>query len=110
VPLLGVAGLALSIGVGALINAGWLLWGLRRLGSYQPLPGWLLFVLRVMLASAAMGGLQYALATRLDWIALGETEGLRALAMAGSLAGSALLYFAVLLASGLKLKQLMRRA
>lgn len=109
VPWLGVAGLALSIGLGALINAGWLLWGLRRLGSYQPLPGWLLFILRVLLASLAMGALQYQLAERLDWIALGRTEGLRALAMAGSLAGSALVYFAVLLLSGLKLRQFVRR-
>ena len=47
VPLLGVAGLALSIGLGALINAGLLLWGLRKIGSYQPLQGWTAFMLRV---------------------------------------------------------------
>ena len=110
VPFIGVAGLALSIGLGALINAGWLLWGLRRLGSYQPLPGWFAFALRVIVASAAMGGLQWLLATRLDWIALGQTEGLRALAMLGSLLASALIYFGVLLASGLKLKHFARRS
>ncbi|MDN3921937.1 murein biosynthesis integral membrane protein MurJ [Roseateles violae] len=110
VPWLGVAGLALSIGLGALINAGWLLRGLRRLGSYRPAPGWRGFFLRVLLASLAMGALQWWLAQRLDWIALGRSEGLRALAMAGSLLGSALLYFALLLASGLKLRQFARRA
>ena len=110
VPWLGIAGLALSIGLGALLNAGWLLRGLRRLGSYVPAPGWTGFGLRVVLASAAMGGVQFLLATRLDWIALGAHEGLRALAMAASLAGSALLYFGVLAGSGLNLRQFARRA
>jgi putative peptidoglycan lipid II flippase len=110
VPWLGVAGLSLSIGLGALINAGWLLYGLRKLGSYRPAAGWPLFVLRVLLASAAMGGLQYLLATKLDWIVLGQTEGLRALAMAGSLAASAVLYFGMLALSGLRLREFARRA
>lgn len=110
VPWLGVAGLALSIGLGALINAAWLLIGLRRLGSYRPAPGWLSFALRVMAASAAMGGLQYTLAHRLDWVVLGQQEGLRALAMAGSLLASALLYFGVLVLLGLKPRQFVRRA
>ena len=30
----------LSIGLAACVNAGWLLWGLRRRGSYLPRPGW----------------------------------------------------------------------
>ena len=110
VPFLGVAGLALSIGVGALVNAGLLLWGLRRQGSYQPLPGWLGFALRVVLASAAMGGLQFYLSQHFDWLALGRHELWRAGAMAGSLAASAAIYFAVLLASGMKLKQFARRS
>lgn len=109
VPLLGVAGLSLSIGVGALINAAWLLWGLRRQGSYQPLAGWLAFGLRVLIASAAMGGVQYLLAERLDWLAMGEHELWRAAAMAGSLAASALVYFVVLLLCGTKLKHFARR-
>ncbi|MGS0757639.1 murein biosynthesis integral membrane protein MurJ, partial [Roseateles sp. GG27B] len=110
VPWLGVAGLALSIGVGALINAALLFRGLRRQGSYQPLPGWFVFALRIVLAGLVMGGLQYGLAERLDWIALGAHEGWRALAMAGSLLASALLYFAVLALTGLKLRQFVRRA
>ncbi|MDM4764682.1 murein biosynthesis integral membrane protein MurJ [Pelomonas sp. SE-A7] len=109
VPKLGAAGLTLSIGMGAMLNAGLLLWGLRRRGSYKPLPGWMLFSFRVLMASAAMGGLQYLLATRIDWLALGQSGVLRALAMAGSLTASALLYFAVLLLSGLKLRQFVRR-
>lgn len=108
VPWIGVAGLALSIGVGALVNAVWLLWGLRRLGSYRPEPGWLSFSLRVVLGCAAMGLLQWQLATRLDWIALGAHELQRALVMAASLAGSAVVYFAVLLLAGMRPKALGR--
>ena len=102
VPWIGVAGLALSIGLGALLNATWLLWGLTRLGSYRPSPGWMSFSLRVALGCAAMGVLQWQLATRLDWIALGAHEFQRALAMAASLGASAIVYFAVLLVVGLR--------
>ncbi|MFG6485826.1 murein biosynthesis integral membrane protein MurJ [Roseateles sp. BYS78W] len=108
VPWVGVAGLALSIGLGALVNASWLLWGLRKLGSYRPEPGWVRFALRVALGCVAMGLLQWQLATRLDWIALGAHEFQRALFMAGSLAASAAVYFAVLLLAGLRPRALGR--
>jgi putative peptidoglycan lipid II flippase len=108
VPWFGVAGLALSIGAGALVNASWLLWGLRRLGSYQPEPGWLGFGLRVALGCAAMGLLQWQLTTRLDWIAMGNNELQRAFVMAASLCGSAVVYFAVLLLAGMRPKALGR--
>ncbi len=108
VPWLGVAGLALSIGLGALVNAAWLLHGLRRRGSYQPEPGWLGFALRIALACVAMAALQWQLSARLDWIALGGHELNRAALMAASLAGSAALYFGVLWLSGLKLRVLAR--
>jgi putative peptidoglycan lipid II flippase len=48
VPLLGVAGLALSIGLGACINASLLYTGLRRRGIYVPHAGWLGFFLKVV--------------------------------------------------------------
>ena len=108
-PWLGVAGLALSIGLGALVNAAWLLRGLRTLGSYRPAPGWLGFALRVAAASAAMGLLQYLLAHKLDWVGMGRHELWRAMAMAGSLLGSAAIYFAVLALLGLRLRQFARR-
>jgi putative peptidoglycan lipid II flippase len=110
VPWLGVAGLALSIGLGALVNAVWLLRGLRALGSYRPAPGWMGFALRVVVASAAMGLLQYLLAQKLDWVAMGRHELWRAMAMGGSLLGSAAIYFAVLALLGVRLRQFARRA
>jgi putative peptidoglycan lipid II flippase len=107
VPWLGHAGLALSIGLAALVNASWLLIGLRRRGSYRPLPGWPVFLLRVVLACAVMGsGLAWA-ARALDW--LGTAPGLRVLWLAGVLAGAAAVYFGALLASGLDLRPFARR-
>ncbi|RZL36398.1 MAG: murein biosynthesis integral membrane protein MurJ [Rubrivivax sp.] len=108
VPWIGVAGLALSIGLGALVNAGWLLWGLRKLGSYRPEPGWAVFAARVAVACVAMGLLQWQLETRLDWIALGAHELERALVMAASLAASAVVYFGVLLLVGMRPRALGR--
>jgi putative peptidoglycan lipid II flippase len=110
VPWLGHAGLALSIGLAALVNASWLLWGLRRRGSYQPLPGWGAFALRVALAAAVMGaGLGWA-AQALDWVGLRAQPGLRVLWLAGALGAAALIYFGTLLATGLRWRALMRPA
>jgi putative peptidoglycan lipid II flippase len=109
VPWLGVAGLTLSIGLAATVNAGWLLWGLKRLGTYRPAPGWGAFALRVAVASALMGILLAAAAWRIDWIELGRHELLRAGALALVLGGAGLLYFGTLAASGLQLRQFARR-
>ncbi len=109
IPWLGVSALALSIGLAACVNAAWLLWGLKRRGSYTPAPGWLAFSWRVVLASTAMGAVMAAMAWRIDWLELGAHEGLRAAAMALALTLSALLYFTVLRLTGLDLRQLLRR-
>ncbi|MBI3368132.1 MAG: murein biosynthesis integral membrane protein MurJ [Burkholderiales bacterium] len=109
VPWLGVSALTLSIGLAATVNAGWLLFGLRRQGSYRAAPGWAGFALRVGLASAVMGaGLAWA-ARAVDWVTLGAHESWRAAALAAALLAAALLYFVVLLASGLRLRQLFGR-
>jgi putative peptidoglycan lipid II flippase len=108
VPWLRHAGLALSIGIGALVNATWLYWGLRRRGVYRPAPGWAAFALSVGLATAALGVLLWWADRRIDWL---HTAGLpRAGWLAAVLAGAALLYFGVLLACGLRPRQFMRRA
>ena len=109
VPWLGHAGLALSIGVGALINAGFLLAGLLRAGTFQPQPGWLGFGLRVLLANVVLGAALAAASHYIDWVGLQTAWALRAAAVAGVLAGAALLYFAVLAACGLRPRQFMRR-
>ena len=109
VPALGVAGLALSIGLGALVNALWLLIGLRRQGRYQPLPGWWGFVWRVLLACTALAALLLALTQQLDWVGLKAAPWLRLLWMGGALLLSALVYFGALWLLRLPLRALLRR-
>lgn len=108
VPWLGHAGLALSIGIGAMVNAGLLLTGLLRGGMYQPHAGWLRLFWRVLVASLILGAALWLAETRIDWIALQAREGLRALAMAGVVLGAALLYFGVLFICGARARDFKR--
>lgn len=109
VPHLAQAGLALSIGLASLVNASWLLIGLRRTGRYQPLAGWGLFALRVVLACTVLGlGLWWA-AHYFDWLGLRAQPWLRVGLMLGCLVGAAVLYFGTLMATGLKLRSLLKR-
>jgi putative peptidoglycan lipid II flippase len=109
VPWLGHAGLALSIGLGAVINAGFLLGGLLRRGAYSPQPGWLAFGAKVAVANLALGAALAWAAQGIDWIGLQAHWGQRAAAVAGVLGGVALLYFVVLAACGLRPRHLVRR-
>ncbi len=109
VPRLGHAALALSIGLGALLNAGWLLLGLRRDGVYQPAAGWWGFGARVVVATVLLGAALWAAARHIDWIGLQAQPLLRAGLMAAVLAGAIALYFGVLRLSGMNLRQFARR-
>jgi putative peptidoglycan lipid II flippase len=109
VPRFGHAGLALSVSLGAVINALWLLIGLRRAGAYVPEPGWLAFSLRVCGASVLLGALLFWAERRIDWVGLVNHQAQRIGWLALCLGAAALLYFGTLLASGLKLQQFMRR-
>ena len=110
VPWLGHAGLALSIGLGATLNAVWLYVGLRREGLYRPSPGWPRFIVRMVLATAALAAWLAWSATRIDWIGLQGQGWLRAAWLAGALGVAALIYFGVLGALGLRPGQFVRRA
>jgi putative peptidoglycan lipid II flippase len=109
VPYLGHAGLALSIGLGALVNAGLLLGGLLQRGVFRPQAGWLGFALKIALANAVLGLALAWAAKHIDWLGLQAQWGQRAGAMALVLASVATIYFAVLLACGLRPRQFMRR-
>jgi putative peptidoglycan lipid II flippase len=107
VPLLQHAALTLSIALGALINALWLLIGLIRRGSYRPQGGWWRFAAQVVGATALMSGFLLWAAQRFDWLHLPALP--RAGLLAAMIVGAAVIYFGVLLATGLKLRQLLRR-
>ena len=108
VPWLGHAGLALSIGLGAMVNAGLLLAGLLRSGVFRPRPGWARFFGQVLVANVLLGLGLAAAARGVDWVGLQSAWGTRAGAAAAVLGGVALLYFAVLAALGLRPRQFVR--
>jgi putative peptidoglycan lipid II flippase len=109
VPPLKHAGLALSIGLGALINAGWLLVALIRRGSYKPSPGWGVFGLQVLGATALLAVFLMWAAADFPWIAMRSHSLQRVGLMAAILVASAVIYFAALWAAGLKLRQFVTR-
>ena len=109
VPYFQHAGLALAIGIGALINAGWLLLGLIRRGSYQPLAGWGKLVLQVSLASALLGAFLWWAAQRINWTGMQSLYGQRIGLMALVLLASGVLYFTVLRVTGLRIRTLLGR-
>ncbi|WP_137895162.1 murein biosynthesis integral membrane protein MurJ [Ramlibacter sp. 2FC] len=109
VPLLQHAGLALAIGLGAMVNAGWLLAGLLRRGSYRPKPGWALFALQVLAATALLAVFLMWASSSVPWVQLREDSARRVGLMVLVLGGAAAIYFVALWAAGLKLRQLLRR-
>ena len=108
VPVFAHAALTLSIGIGALINAFWLLLGLLKRGSYKPEPGWLAFALRVAAASALLLAFLLWANGAFDWTAL-RSERLHRVWLTGLMLGTAAaIYFLALWAFGVKLRQLIR--
>jgi putative peptidoglycan lipid II flippase len=109
VPWLAHAGLAWSIGLAALVNAGWLWWGLRRQGRYRPLAGWGRFVLQVALGCAVLAVWLHWCAAAWDWTGLQTQPWVRLGSMGVVLGVSAVLYFGTLRLSGLPLRSLWRQ-
>ena len=109
VPRLAHAGLALSIGLGATLNALWLLLGLLRRGSYKPQAGWLKFAGQVGLATLVLSAALVWAAQQLPWIELKPQPWLRIGQMLAVLAAAALLYFGSLWALGLRWRALVQR-
>jgi putative peptidoglycan lipid II flippase len=102
VPLFAHAGLALSIGLGATVNALCLVVLLCRRKLYMPAAGWGRFALRIIPGLTALSGVLLTADHYLDWVALGAHPGMRALWLLGVLACSGLAYFSALLACGFR--------
>jgi len=107
VPWLQHAALTLSIALGALVNALWLLTGLIRRGSYQPLPGWGAFGAQALGATLLMSAFLLWAGRWFDW--LGTPSLPRAGLLAAVIVGAAVIYFGALMALGLRLRQVLRR-
>jgi putative peptidoglycan lipid II flippase len=106
---LGHAGLALSIGLAACLNAGLLLHLLKKHGIYQPQPGWTGYFLRVLLAVALMAAmLFYAMGDAQWWLAAGFLD--RVIRLSLLVGGGIALYFAALGLMGFRPRQFARRA
>jgi putative peptidoglycan lipid II flippase len=109
VPHLAHAALSLSIGLGATINALWLLIGLMRRRSYLPSPGWGVFVLQVSVASALLVVFLWWVSRALDWTALQAQPWQRIGLLAAVLLGSAVIYLGAARATGLRWMRYVRR-
>jgi len=96
VPLLGHAGLALSVSLGACANGGLLFVGLWRRRIFVPQPGWGRFVLRLAVGVAVMVAWLVWMRVAIDWQASQALWVTRALLLAGAITGAGAIYFATL--------------
>ncbi|AGX88667.1 murein biosynthesis integral membrane protein MurJ [Candidatus Symbiobacter mobilis] len=104
------AALTLSIGLGALVNAAFLLGGLVRRGAYRPAAGWAAFGLRILVACGLLAAFLYGVAAHVDWLALRSAMGMRLALLAAAMLASGVLYFGALHLLGMDLRPLLRRS
>ena len=97
------AGLALPIGLGACINAGMLYYQLRSHEIYQPQPGWMTFLVKIIAAVAVMGiVLWFATGSSASWLA--DSAMTRAGRLSLIIFAGTLSYFAALWLFGFRLR------
>lgn len=102
------AGLALSIGIGALINAFLLLRGLKNRGSYIPHKGWPRFTAQVLVACIFLAAFLWFCNAHFQWTALREMPLKRILIVLGIVVDAIILYFGILIICGCKLKSMLK--
>ncbi len=106
VPYLQHAGLSLSIGLGACLNAGILVLLLGRRGALGGWVQWLPFIAKVLLAVTVMALVAYFASQRIDWLNMGGGVMAmlqRAAWLAAVIGASVVVYFAVLFALGFRM-------
>jgi putative peptidoglycan lipid II flippase len=102
------AGLALAIGLGACLNAGLLYFNLRKADIYQPQPGWLQFMLKLLVALAMMTiTLRVVAGEDPAWLQYSIQDKVLHLFLLVLLGGG--IYFISLRVMGIHLKDFMRR-
>ncbi|MFL9925452.1 murein biosynthesis integral membrane protein MurJ [Herbaspirillum lusitanum] len=110
VPWFAHAGLALSIGLGACLNAVLLFWGLRRRKLYTPRPGWGLFLIKLIGALFLLAGVAMWVAGHFDWIAMRAHPIARIGALMLVLAACSVAYFGALMIMGFRFREFKRIA
>lgn len=103
------AGLALSIGLAACLNAALLYWQLRKQQIFHPQPGWTLFLTKLVVAVMVMS----AVLIGLMWLLPAWDQGnmlQRLLRLATVVAAGVVAYFGVLVGLGFRPRDFARRA
>jgi putative peptidoglycan lipid II flippase len=108
VPWIAHAGLALSIGLGACLNAGFLYNGLRRRGIYVARSGWGIFLIRLAGALFLLAGVALWTAGHFNWLALRAHPLERIGALVLVMASCGITYFGALLAMGFRFRDFKR--
>ena len=102
------AGLALAIGLGACINASLLYYHLRKAGIYHLQPGWLIFLVKLVVALIVMGAvLYYVKGETTAWLQFGLMK--RLVYITGLVSLGAVSYFATLMLLGFRPRDYIRR-
>jgi len=102
------AGLSLSIGLGACLNASLLYWQLRKQDIFQPQPGWWAFLWRLFAGVVVMAAVLFGMMHVMPAWDLGSMPYRLLRLMAVVVAGIAA-YFATLMVLGFRVKDFARR-
>ncbi|WP_018605328.1 murein biosynthesis integral membrane protein MurJ [Uliginosibacterium gangwonense] len=103
------AGLALSIGLAATLNASLLYYGLRKVGAYTPHAGWVRFTGKLIIGLVVMGVVLWLVrGAENDWLHNHHTAW-RVTHLFGIIAVGAAAYFATLYALGFRMQDFRRR-
>jgi putative peptidoglycan lipid II flippase len=102
VPYFAHAGLALSVGLGACVNAIFLFTGLRKRGIYHPKKGWPMFLFKLFAALLLMAGVALWTSQQFHWLEMRDTPVRRVGALFLVLIACAGTYFAALIAMGFR--------
>lgn len=102
-------GLALSIGLAACLNASLLYWQLRKADMFQPQPGWMMYLFKLVLAVCVMASVLFGIMHYMpQWSSGGMLE--RLLRLGVLVAAGLISYFASLLLMGLRVRDFSRKA
>jgi putative peptidoglycan lipid II flippase len=112
VPSLSHTGLALSIGLGACINAILLLIGLIKSKAYTSqfhIKNWLIFIIKIAIATSIIGMIMYYINSSVNWVEMHKTPVLRIVYLLGSIAIMGIVYFLSLYIMKLDIRKWLRK-